>query len=348
MDIRIYLDDLEKRLDEAEEKELYRQWESFYDGKSEAELFCPSRSKKSPPSVEWPSIPINDAIENMDLMLIKELKKTSDALANGSGVVAEIRANYGTCIVPAFFGVELFIMDRDKDTLPTNLHIEGGLEGIEKLIAKGIPDLNKSYGAKVFEFGRYYLDIIKDYPNIKANIMMTHPDAQGPFDICELICGSEIFLWLYDCPDMLKKLLDLVTETYSLFMKKHFELFPQTTRLSSHWGMYVDGKIMLRDDSAMNLSPEMFDEFIGPYDEKLLLEFGGGAIHFCGKGDHFISRMGKLRNLTAIAMSQPHLNDMEEIWKATVDQGIRHIGFDRKTAQETLKIRPLHRKVHTN
>ena len=38
----------------------------------------------------------------------------------------------------------------------------------------------------------------------------------------------------------------------------------------------------------MNLSPDMFMEFIFPYNQRLFDIFGGGGDHFCGRGDHFI------------------------------------------------------------
>jgi uroporphyrinogen-III decarboxylase len=104
---------------------------------------------------------------------------------------------------------------------------------------------------------------------------------------------------------------------------------------------------MLRDDSAMNLSPAMFREFIEPYDQRLLDRVGGGAVHFCGRGDHFIERIGQMRGVHAVAMSQPEYNDMEVIFRNTVDKGIRLLSLQRAAAEAALKRgRPLHGLVH--
>jgi len=89
----------------------------------------------------------------------------------------------------------------------------------------------------------------------------------------------------------------------------------------------IRGHAMLRDDSAMNLSPEMFAEFIFPYDQRVLREFGGGGIHFCGKGDHYIERMSDMDGLHTVNFSQPHLNDMEVLLANTVDKGIRLVNI---------------------
>ena len=97
-----------------------------------------------------------------------------------------------------------------------------------------------------------------------------------------------------------------------------------------------EGTIMLRDDSAMNLSPAMFDEFVKPYDQRLLDTFGGGAIHFCGRGDHYLDSMCRMPGMHAIAKSQPDYHDMEVIYRATVDRGIKLIGLQRAAAEAAL------------
>jgi uroporphyrinogen-III decarboxylase len=107
------------------------------------------------------------------------------------------------------------------------------------------------------------------------------------------------------------------------------------------------GGIMLRDDSAMNLSPQMFERFVRPYDQRLLDEFGGGAIHFCGKGDHYISRLSEMQNLHSIHMTEPQHNEMETIYAHTVDRGIHIIGLQRAAAEATVATgRDLHGRVH--
>ena len=104
---------------------------------------------------------------------------------------------------------------------------------------------------------------------------------------------------------------------------------------------------MVRDDSAMNLSPDMFNEFVRPYDQRLLDELGGGAAHFCGRGDHFIASMSELNGLHAIHMSQPELNDVEPIYVHTVDKGIKLIDLSRSAAEEAIRRgRNLRGQVH--
>jgi hypothetical protein len=152
---------------------------------------------------------------------------------------------------------------------------------------------------------------------------------------------------LHDQPELVKAMLALVTDTYARFMREWERIVPPSGAITAHWSIMQRGRIMLRDDSAMNLSPAMYDEFIRPYDQRLLDEFGGGAIHFCGRGDHYIASACTMRGMNAVAMSQPHLNDMEAIYRHTVDKGIKLLGLQRSAAESALAAgRDLHGCVH--
>ena len=96
---------------------------------------------------------------------------------------------------------------------------------------------------------------------------------------------------------------------------------PNGRGIATYFRHVEKGAIALRDDSAMNLSPDFFSEFIAPYDGRLLRKYGG-IMHFCGRGDHFIERLAKLEGLNGINMSQPHLNDMDKVFAATIDKGL--------------------------
>ena len=152
-------------------------------------------------------------------------------------------------------------------------------------------------------------------------------------DICELVWGSRLFLDVVDHPEMVHDFLALVTETYTAYMRAWKKVIPFQTDGNVHWGMLHKGTIMLRDDSGTNFSRRMYEKFILPYDQRLLNEFGGGAIHFCGKGDHFITLLGEMHGLHAVQLSQPHLNDMSKVYQHTVDRGIKLIGLGRSAAE---------------
>ena len=342
-----YLEDLEKRIDPAVEDVLINAWKNFLDGKSDDDFFYPKRAKSLPPQIEWPPMTINEALADYDCMALHQLSDCSSVLKNGAGTVLNVRTNYGTGILSSVFGAELFIMDEALNTLPTTRPLAGGAEAIKKLLDNGVPDLNTGFGEQCFTMAHHFVTLFADYPNISKYAKIYHPDMQGPMDLCELLWGSEIFMALYDTPELVHSFLELITETYIKFMYEWEKIVPPQKEYSPHWGLMHKGRIMIRDDSAMNLSPEMFEEFIQPYDQKLLTEFGGGAIHFCGRGDHYISHMSEMTGLKAVNMSQPDYNDMECIFQNTVDQGIALIGLERFAAEAAVKAsRDMHGLAH--
>ncbi len=339
------LDDLEARIDPQEEDALLSVWRNFSEDRFRGDIFSPRRSRLNSPQIEWPHVPINDALEDFDLMALQQFGACSAQLAEAGGAVLNVRCNYGSSIAPLLFGVDLFVMDAELETLPTSRPLNDKA-AIRRLIAAGVPDLATGYGARVMEMGARYAEIGRLYPKIGRYVFIYHPDMQGPMDICEVVWGSTIFYAALDEPALVKDLLELAVQTYIAFMRKWEQIVPFRPEGNAHWGLYHRGKIMLRDDSAMNFSKRMFEEFIGPYDQRLLDEFGG-AIHFCGKGDHYLPAMAELRGLHAINVSQPHLNDMEKVYRHTVDKGIKLLGLTREAAEAALACgRDLRGQVH--
>lgn len=366
-----YLDDLERRLDEAVEERLWAEWVAFTEGRFEGDIFSPKRAAASPPGVEWPRVLVNQAIADFDRMALQQFGMCSRTLAEGTGALLNVRSNYGTSILPSLFGVRLFHQEDEQDTLPTSWPLvrNGNLDPIRRIVDAGLPDLEaldeSALAGKTLLMAERFEALRAHYPKIGRFVHHYHPDLQGPMDVCEVMLGSHLFLALVDEPDLIHTFLDLLTETYIRYLRRWGRIaekgpggigatHPPGLQANDsrplfrvHWGMMHRGVIMLRDDSAMNLSPAMFDEFVRPYDQRLLDEFGGGAIHFCGRGDHFVPSMGRMPGMHAIAMGQPEYNDMEVIYAHTVDRGIALIGLRREAAEAALaRGRALHGRVH--
>lgn len=330
--LRRCLDDLEERIHAQEEEQLLAAWRAFSEDRWRNGIFAPQRSKPNLPRVEWPKVPVNAALDDFDLMALQQFGGCSLQLAEAGGAILNVRCNYGSSIAPLLFGVEVFVMDEELDTLPTSRPLNDRA-AIRRLVSAGVPDLCTGYGGRVLEMGARYIEIARAYPNIGRYVRIYHPDMQGPMDICEVVWGSTIFYAVRDDPALVHDLLALAVATYTQFLREWEKIVPFRPEGNTHWGFYHRGSIMLRDDSAMNFSPRMFDEFIAPYDQQLLDEFGGGAIHFCGKGDHYIAAMSQLRGLHAVNLSQPELNDMEHVYRHTIDKGIKLLGLKREAAE---------------
>jgi hypothetical protein len=317
-----YLDDLENRIDSVQELALEQEWTSFAEGRESDGPFSPSGRRPAPPTCDWPEININDAIKDDDLMLLSQFKLCSDHLASGSNLLMAVRTNYGVGIIPSFFGVEPFIMPYHMNCLPNVRPLPGGSQAFERLVSGSLPSLDQGYGPQIMRLAGRYQEIRRRYPKIGRFIRIDHPDGQGPFDIVELLWGSDVFYALYDDGELVHALLDHICRFYITFFDHWFQMMPPTDAYHAYFGRLHRGLITIRDDSAMNLSPALCREFVHPYDARLLEHFGGGAIHFCGRGDHYIADMVLAKGLSAIDLSQPHLNDMCQVISQTIDRGV--------------------------
>ena len=313
------LNDIENRIDPDVEEDYIGQWRDFWAGGISTPIFSPKRKVVSTPSLDIQPMHINDCLLDYELMLDMQLEGISSALSGGRSALT-MRSNYGTGILGSLFGAKIFTMPREQKTLPT-VRSFGDTDKIRSLLDKGVPPLDIAFGKNVFEFGEYCAEIFKNYPKISKYVYMIHPDTQGPLDICELLWGCEMFYEMYEEPELVHGFMKLITQTYEKFLDKWFAMYPNKQDLNAHWSFLMKGTIVLRDDSAMNLSPDFYREFALPYDRYLLDRFEGGVVHFCGRGDHYIDILTSIESLNGINLSQPHLNDMSRIYSATVGKG---------------------------
>ena len=331
-DTRILLEDIEKRIDPEAEEDFERQWKDFLYGGFTGDIFEPVRKRVSVSDAAFKRVEnINDAIDDYELMRRHQLQDVSVALSRPWNNVC-VRSNYGTGILSSLFGAEIFYMPYRTNTLPTTRSV-GDNEWIRRAVESGMPSLENGFGKKVFEFGEICAEVFEKYPKIKKYVKVYHPDLQGPLDICELLWGGEMFYAMYDEPMLVHGMLRLITDTYKAFMDRWFSMYQPSEVMNPHWGiLYHRGKILLRDDSAMNLSPELYREYALPYDAELLEQYGG-AVHFCGRGDHYVEALSTAKGLYGVNVSQPDYNDMEKIYRNTVDKGIKLLAFNKKAAE---------------
>ncbi len=347
MELRPYLDDLERRIQPAEEDRLAAEWLTYADGRCPTPFFSPSRAV-SPTAIEWPVMYINYAFESIDRMIYQQLRQVSGELLGGHGNLLNVRANYGTGIIPSMFGAELFCLATELDTLPCTRPLPDGEAGIRALLEKHDTDYARGLACKVFDFAAQYAEAIRDYPLIRRYVHAYNPDLQGPFPLIDALWGGDIYVALYDDEDLIHEAMDYMTEVYLGFIARWQSLFPTYDAAHSvEWGLLHRGKVIIRNDAAMNISGDMYRQFVAPYDQRILDALGGG-IHFCGRGDHYIQSIGEMRNISCINLSQPECNEMEIIYRHTVDRGIGIIGLP---AEETLRAtqagRPLKGLVHS-
>ena len=126
-----------------------------------------------------------------------------------------------------------------------------------------------------------------DYARAHSDLPVGLTDMQGPLDTLGQMCGHvQLFTWMYDEPALVHDLLDLVTEAFIDWVRVQKEHIGEPLETSN--GLQGVGASAVgcweSDDDMTMLSPEMYAEFVAPRVARIFDAFGGGSIHFCGKG----------------------------------------------------------------
>jgi hypothetical protein len=99
-----------------------------------------------------------------------------------------------------------------------------GLNGVDKvraLVERGVPAFDNPLSRRIEEFEDFGRAVLSQYPKLRQLVQWNIPNIQGPFDLACLIWGREIYLALYDEPELIERLMDLVTDAYIAYGTYH-------------------------------------------------------------------------------------------------------------------------------
>jgi hypothetical protein len=142
------------------------------------------------------------------------------------------------------------------------------------------------------------------------------PDLQGPLDTLELLRGSEVFLDLVEDPEAVDRALERLS-TAQIGLARRLARYVsegQAGGWSHQHGFAIRGHILLRVDTTIMLSPQMYRQQVRPHDERVLGEMGGGGLHSCGKISHLAAEFMSARGCQCLDVGQPHLNDLDRLY----------------------------------
>ena len=248
------------------------------------------------PDHTFPPYAMEETHEDMAKMMYNELIACIPRVKLKDDAIPTIRANYGVGTLASLFGAKSSIVNGNMPWV-TPL----SKEEIKRVVDRGVPDLDSGFGARLVQTYAFYNEVLKDYPACRKILKLYHPDLQGPFDTAHLIYGSDIYPDLYDEPELIHALLSVVTETYiRLFQRMYPYLSNDQEGSCYHWDMLYPGNTVIRNDSAVNLSCAMYQEFAQQYDKKIIDALGGASMHFCGRADHWIFDMAENGNLKGL------------------------------------------------
>jgi hypothetical protein len=222
-----------------------------------------------------------------------------------------VRANFGTVVMASLFGARV---EQVEENPPWVRHFHT-LDEFRTALDCDPLDFSQGWCPRVVERYQFYKQTLEGYPELAALIHLTLPDLQGPLDTAELLRGSQIYVDFCTDPELVDRALDTVARAQVGFAKHLLAYINDgPTGFSHQHATVIRGHILIRDDSALMISPAMYRQHVAPCDEFVLGGLGGGGIHSCGKFEHNVDEFFALPSIRCLDVGQPEMNDMDAIY----------------------------------
>lgn len=267
-----------------------------------------------PTSAKYRPFPHHEIFSDPEKMLFNELVHAFDTSIYLHDTLKDdlpytIRANFGTVLVASLLGGRV---EQRGDAPPWILHFDTR----EEFMSVFRPDTHTTALLDtVRNVYRTYLDILADYPNIKRCLHVVLPDLQGPLDTLELLRGSEVYLDFMLDPELTEQALALIAEK-QIQTARTLQPFvtPRNDGFSFQQAVMIKGNILIRNDSAIMISPDMYRDQVAAHDEHVLTALHTGGVHSCGKIDMNVPEIVNLPSIRCFDFGQSYMNDVESVY----------------------------------
>lgn len=149
------------------------------------------------------------------------------------------------------------------------------------------------------------LDAI-DYAVSQHDLPVGLTDMQGPLDTLGSLCGqTRLFEWMYDDPHMVHELFDLVTDAFIQWVKVQKDHIGEPLDSSNGLqGLHSPGiGVWESDDDMVMVGAKLYREFVVPCVSRIFDAFGGGSVHFCGRGTQHVENLLATSSLRVLNVS---------------------------------------------
>jgi uroporphyrinogen-III decarboxylase len=142
-----------------------------------------------------------------------------------------------------------------------------------------------------------------DYARTHSDLPVGLTDMQGPLDTLGQMCGqAQLYTWMYEEPQMVHDLFDLVTDAFIEWVKvqkEHIgEPLDRSNGLQGVGGSAIG--VWESDDDMVMVGPKLYQKFVVPRLSRIFEAFGGGSVHFCGKGYQHLDNIAQIRGVRVV------------------------------------------------
>jgi len=230
-----------------------------------------------------------------------------------------VRPNFGTVLIASLFGATV---EQVGENPPWARHFDTR-EEFEAALDTDPLDYSRGWCPRVLERYRFYHEALSGHAKLKRLVKVVLPDLQGPLDNAGLLRGSEILAELHSDPGLVARALSHMAAAQVGFAR---HLAPYVTDgpdgFAHQHATMICGNILLRSDSMVMISPDMYRGEIAPHDEHILRSLGGGGVHSCGSFQHQADGVLGLESIRCIDFGQPEMNDIDTVYAKAREKGI--------------------------
>ncbi len=304
-DLKQLLDYLSEHIDPVREKkkeELFKK-SLRYTPVKRLPLLCSYPLTTEQPFQPYPH---GEIFSDPEIMLFNELVYASQTCIAYNHTIQDdlpltIRANFGIIIVASILGG---YYEYHGDNPPWVKPFEDRKSFFSIFSVDPKRWTESGIMPQVIERYYYYREVLANYPKLQDTISVVLPDTQGPLDTIDLLRGSEMHLDFYQEPELIHDALALAAEVQITVLKRLLPLSDDE----------IKGRVLVKNDSSIMISPELYREKVAPHDEFVLKMMGGGGIHSCGKMDQLTDAYLELPSLSCIDLGQSWLNNVDAMY----------------------------------
>ena len=145
-----------------------------------------------------------------------------------------------------------------------------------------------------------------DYARAHSDLPVGLTDMQGPLDTLGQMCGqAQLFAWMYEEPQMVHDLFTVVTDAFIDWVKvQKVHIGEPLDRSNGLQGVGASAiGVWESDDDMVMVGPKLSQEFVVPGVSRIFEAFGGGSVHFCGKGFHHLDNILRIGDVRVVNTS---------------------------------------------
>lgn len=239
--------------------------------------------------------------------------------------IPSMRPDLGCVIIESALGAEVVFGDDPNQTCTVREPI---IKTAEDIYALRVPDPRAA--GLVPEGLRRIRSFVE---RTDGQVYVSCLDMGGAMNVAFTLLGSvEFYMMSYDYPEALDHLSSLITDCFITFADACIEAaggIEHVTATDFPYEWQPEGlKGHCSDDICAQFSPEFFNQFSKPHNNRIFARFGGGCMHNCGPNPCASEYLRHEPRIRAVDLAYDYSkNDLPAFREAFAGQGIIYFGM---------------------